>query len=234
MGGLRRLSGPPLAAFAIQVAARLSGAFGFDAHWMGFTFVMACRFRRCPACRFGLAASSRTSLSVANRLIRPAGLSPAWLPASPAHTRTPKLRWRSSLNQPLIALILLIFGKFLLSPFDGESQFHKVFIISLICEISGSNIGFGVEACGRIQERPCRHRCGPFPDSSAAAHWAKEEEAPTRFHFPYRLAQPLRLAASSPGAVANGPRTWAGVIFGLPVKDILGSKIVTRMTVRYQ
>ncbi len=145
MGGLRRLSGPPLAAFAIQVAARLSGAFGFDAHWMGFTFVMACRFRRCPACRFGLAASSRTSLSVANRLIRPAGLSPAWLPASPAHTRTPKLRWRSSLNQPLIALILLIFGKFLLSPFDGESQFHKVFIISLICEISGSNIGFWAE-----------------------------------------------------------------------------------------
>jgi hypothetical protein len=93
MGGLRRLSGPPLAAFAIRVAARLSGAFGFDAHWMGFTFVMACRFRRCPACRFRLAASSRTSLSVANRLIRPAGLSPAWLPASPAHTRNPKLIW---------------------------------------------------------------------------------------------------------------------------------------------
>ena len=52
---------------------------------------MACRFSRCPACGFSLAASFRTSLSVVNRLIRPAGFSPTWLPASPAHTRTPKL-----------------------------------------------------------------------------------------------------------------------------------------------
>lgn len=36
-------------------------------------------FRRCPACGLGLTASFRTSLSVANRLIRPAGLAPAWL-----------------------------------------------------------------------------------------------------------------------------------------------------------
>ena len=57
---------------------------------MRFTFVMACWFRRCPACGFGLAASFRTSLSVVNRLIRPAGLPPAWTPDSPAHTRVPQ------------------------------------------------------------------------------------------------------------------------------------------------
>ena len=52
---------------------------------------MAYRFRRCPACGFGLAASFRASLSVVNRLIRPAGLSPAWLPASPAHAAIDQL-----------------------------------------------------------------------------------------------------------------------------------------------
>jgi len=59
----------------------------FRCSLMEFTSVMACWFRRCPACRFGLAASSRSSLSVLNRLIRPVGLSPTWLPASPAHSR---------------------------------------------------------------------------------------------------------------------------------------------------
>src|SRR5882757_2971942 len=52
---------------------------------MEFIFIMACRFSGCPACGFSLAASFRASLSVVNRLIRPAGLSPAWLPVSPAH-----------------------------------------------------------------------------------------------------------------------------------------------------
>jgi hypothetical protein len=90
LGGLRRLSRPPLTAFVVQVATRLSGSCCFDAHQMEFTFVMACWFSRCPACGFRLTASFRTSLSVVNRLIRPAGLSPAWLPASPAHTRKPR------------------------------------------------------------------------------------------------------------------------------------------------
>ena len=83
---LRRLYRLFLTAFTLQERARLSGSFVIDAHWMRFTFVMACWFRRCPACGFGLAASFRTSLSVVNRLIRPAGLSPAWTPDSPAHT----------------------------------------------------------------------------------------------------------------------------------------------------
>lgn len=67
---------------------------------MEFTFVMACWFRRCPACGFGLTASFRTSLSVVNRLIRPEGLSPSWLPASPAHTYNRQLNCRNLRNGP--------------------------------------------------------------------------------------------------------------------------------------
>ncbi len=60
---------------------------------MEFTFVMACWFSRCPACRFGLTASFRSSLSVVNRLIRPTGFSPVWLMASLALTH--KLFYRA-------------------------------------------------------------------------------------------------------------------------------------------
>lgn len=58
---------------------------------MRFTVITTGRFSRRRAFGFGLAASSQTQLSVVNSLIRPAGLSPAWQPASPAHTRTPEL-----------------------------------------------------------------------------------------------------------------------------------------------
>ena len=58
---------------------------------MRFTVVTTGRFRLDRAFGFGLAASSQTQLSVVNSLTRPAGLAPAWQPASPAHTRTPKL-----------------------------------------------------------------------------------------------------------------------------------------------
>ena len=51
---------------------------------MRFTVVATGQFSPGRAFGFGLAASSLTRLSVVNSLIRPAGLSPAWLPASPA------------------------------------------------------------------------------------------------------------------------------------------------------
>ena len=89
----QRLSRLFLTTFAPQAWARLSGLCVFDAPWMGVTFVVACRFRRCPACGFSLAASFRTSLSFVHRLIRLAGPSPAWTPASPAHTKVPQFRW---------------------------------------------------------------------------------------------------------------------------------------------
>ena len=92
LNGLQRLSRPLLTAFATCTGARLSGSICFDAHLMEFIFIMACWFRRCPACGFGLAASFRASLSVVNRLIRPEGLSPSWLPASPAHVQDKFLR----------------------------------------------------------------------------------------------------------------------------------------------
>ena len=53
---------------------------------MRFTVVATGRFRPRRAFWFGLAGSSLTLLSVVNSPIRPAGLSPAWPPASPAHT----------------------------------------------------------------------------------------------------------------------------------------------------
>ena len=55
---------------------------------MRFTVVTTGRFRLSRAFGFGLAASSQTQLSVVNSLTRPAGLAPAWLPASPAHAVT--------------------------------------------------------------------------------------------------------------------------------------------------
>ena len=60
---------------------------------MRFTVVATGQFSLRRAFGFGLAASSRTPLSVVNSPIRPAGLPPAWHPASPAHTRNPK--WES-------------------------------------------------------------------------------------------------------------------------------------------
>jgi len=60
---------------------------------MRFTVVATGQFSLDRAFGFGLAASSLTQLSVVNSPIRPAGLSPAWHPASPAHTRTPKSEW---------------------------------------------------------------------------------------------------------------------------------------------
>ena len=74
-----------MAAFAVRVAARLS-VISFEAHWMRFTFVATGQFSLSPAFGFGLTASSQTQLSVVNSPIRPAGLAPAWQPASPAHT----------------------------------------------------------------------------------------------------------------------------------------------------
>ena len=53
---------------------------------MGFTFVATGQFSPSRAFGFRLAASSLTRLSVVNSLIRPAGLAPAWQPASPALT----------------------------------------------------------------------------------------------------------------------------------------------------
>ena len=60
---------------------------------MRFTVVATGQFSLDRAFGFGLAASSLTQLSVVNSPIRPAGLSPAWHPASPAHIRTPKLNF---------------------------------------------------------------------------------------------------------------------------------------------
>jgi hypothetical protein len=58
---------------------------------MRFTVVATGQFRPGRAFGFGLAASSLTRLSVVNSPIRPAGLAPAWHPASPAHTKIPQL-----------------------------------------------------------------------------------------------------------------------------------------------
>jgi len=58
---------------------------------MRFTVVTTGRFSLDRAFGFRLAASSQIQLSVVNSPIRPAGLAPAWQPASPAHTRKPKL-----------------------------------------------------------------------------------------------------------------------------------------------
>ena len=57
---------------------------------MRFTVVATGQFSLNRAFGFGLAASSLLQLSVVISLIRPAGLAPAWHPASPAHTRIPK------------------------------------------------------------------------------------------------------------------------------------------------
>ena len=57
---------------------------------MRFTVVATGQFSLDRAFGFGLTASSLTQLSVVNSPIRPAGLAPAWPPASPAHTRKPK------------------------------------------------------------------------------------------------------------------------------------------------
>ena len=65
---------------------------------MRFTVVATGQFSLSRAFGFGLAASSLTQLSVVNSPIRPAGLTPAWQPASPAHTRIPKSK--SSAAQP--------------------------------------------------------------------------------------------------------------------------------------
>ena len=61
---------------------------------MRFTVVATGQFSLDRAFGFGLAASSLTKLSVVNSPIRPAGLSPAWHPASPAHARNPKAEMR--------------------------------------------------------------------------------------------------------------------------------------------
>ena len=59
---------------------------------MRFTFVTTGQFRLDRAFGFSLAASSQTQLSVVNSLIRPAGLAPAWQPASPAHAESMQLQ----------------------------------------------------------------------------------------------------------------------------------------------
>jgi hypothetical protein len=51
---------------------------------MRFTVVATGQFSLSRAFGFGLTASSLTQLSVVNSPIRPAGLAPAWHPASPA------------------------------------------------------------------------------------------------------------------------------------------------------
>ena len=63
-----------MAAFAVQVAARLS-VIRFEAHSMTFTGVATGQFSLNRAFGFGLAASSLTQLSVVTSPIRPAGLS---------------------------------------------------------------------------------------------------------------------------------------------------------------
>src|SRR5258705_13328933 len=80
-----------MAAFALTAGARLSVHI-IEAHQMRFTVVATGQFRLGRAFGFGLAASSLTQLSVVNSPIPPAGLSPAWQPASPAHTGTTELR----------------------------------------------------------------------------------------------------------------------------------------------
>ena len=77
--------------------ARLS-VIGLEAHSMKFTVVATGQFSLGRAFGFGLTASSLSQLSVVNSPIRPAGLAPAWPPASPAHTRIPKSK--SSAAQP--------------------------------------------------------------------------------------------------------------------------------------
>ena len=57
---------------------------------MRFTFVATGQFSLGRAFGFSLTASSLTQLSVVNSPIRPEGLIPAWLPASPAHTKNPQ------------------------------------------------------------------------------------------------------------------------------------------------
>jgi hypothetical protein len=65
---------------------------------MRFTVVATGQFSLGRAFGFGRAASSLTQLSVVNSPIRPAGLPPAWPPASPAHTVNP-------LAQPAVSSI---------------------------------------------------------------------------------------------------------------------------------
>jgi len=53
---------------------------------MRFTVVATGQFSLNRAFGFRLTASSLIQLSVVNSPIRPAGLAPAWQPASPAHS----------------------------------------------------------------------------------------------------------------------------------------------------
>jgi hypothetical protein len=54
---------------------------------MRFTVVATGQFRLNRAFGFRLTASSLIQFSVVNSPIRPAGLAPAWQPASPAHSQ---------------------------------------------------------------------------------------------------------------------------------------------------
>jgi len=61
---------------------------------MRFTVVATRQFSLSRAFGFRLTACSLTQLSVVNSLIRPAGLSPAWQPASPAHSGFQNFRFQ--------------------------------------------------------------------------------------------------------------------------------------------
>jgi hypothetical protein len=73
-------------------------------------FVTTGRSRLDRAFGFGLAAASQIQLSVVNSLIRPAGLAPAWLPASPAHAQKPKLAAEKATQRGRASLVGFMVG----------------------------------------------------------------------------------------------------------------------------
>ena len=86
-----------MAAFADTEAARLS-VNCIEAHSMRFTVVATGQFSLNRAFGFRLTASSLIQLSVVNSPIRPAGLAPAWHPASPAHSAFQNLPFKPRMN----------------------------------------------------------------------------------------------------------------------------------------
>ena len=107
---------------------------------MRFTVVATGQFSLERAFGFRLAASSLLQLSVVNSPIRPAGLSPAWHPASPAHTRNPKLK-RPICNNLLGVNAL---EKSHQTPAGMASIFPRCYRSNILPQLGHFNFGFRV------------------------------------------------------------------------------------------
>ena len=113
---------------------------------------------------FSLNAASLTRLEVVNCPIRPAGLSPAWHPTSPAHTRMPK---RTEKYQPCLSARYV---SALIGGMAGRQERIKIFSAPSAEAALGlrwtqgdrkrarfTGFGFRVTLCGLWIDQPEKH-----------------------------------------------------------------------------